>query len=99
MVLCRLRYRLTLRISARSCSCAGFTVSYECIRQWAAKLLPVMGEALRRGRIGRSRCAAFVWVITRPFPHRSQVTRMNHDGKALNGSSRASLPAASGSSP
>jgi hypothetical protein len=35
-----------------------------------------------------SRCAAFAWVseITRSLPHRSQVIRMNHDGKALNGS-------------
>jgi hypothetical protein len=52
-------------------------------------------------RSGISRCAAFVWVseITRSFPHRSQVIRMNHDGKALNGSSRASPPVGSGSSP
>jgi hypothetical protein len=52
-------------------------------------------------RSGISRCAAFVWVseITRSFPHRSQVIRMNHDGKALNGSLRASLPVGSGSVP
>jgi putative transposase len=28
----------------------GFTVSHECIRQWEAKVLPVMGEALRKRR-------------------------------------------------
>jgi hypothetical protein len=41
-------------------------------------------------RIGMSRWAVFVWVseITRSLPQRSQVMRMNHDGKALNGGSR-----------
>jgi hypothetical protein len=28
----------------------GFTISHECIRQWEAKLLPMMGEALRKRR-------------------------------------------------
>ena len=42
-------------------------------------------------RIGMSRRGASVWVseIVRSLPHRSQVIRMYHDGKALNGSSRA----------
>jgi hypothetical protein len=35
----------------------------------------------------------------RSSPLRSQVIRMNHDVKALNGSSSASLPDGSGSSP
>jgi hypothetical protein len=52
-------------------------------------------------RIGMSRCAAVAWVSDsmRSFPLRSQVIRMNHDVKALNGSSSASLPDGSGSSP
>jgi hypothetical protein len=45
-------------------------------------------------RIGMSRCDAFALVpeIIRSLPHRSQVMRRNQDGKALNGSLRASLP-------
>jgi hypothetical protein len=33
----------------------GFTISHESIRQWGAKLLPVMGEALRKRRYGIER--------------------------------------------
>jgi hypothetical protein len=43
----RLRYRLTLWDLSEIMLLRGFTVSHECIRQWEAKLLPVMGEALR----------------------------------------------------
>jgi len=41
VVFCRLRYRLTLRDLSEIMLLRGFTVSYECIRQWEAKLLPV----------------------------------------------------------
>jgi hypothetical protein len=46
-----------------------------------------------------SRCAVCVSDSTRSLPQRSQVIRMNHDGKALNGSARASAGVGSGSSP
>ena len=45
------------------------------------------------------RCAVCVSESTRSLPHRSRVIRMNHDGKALNGSSIAPLPVGSGSVP
>jgi hypothetical protein len=45
-------------------------------------------------RIGRSPCGVCASLIIRSFPHRSQVMRMNHDGNARSGSSRASLPVA-----
>ena len=48
MVFCRLRYRLTLRDLSEIMLLRGFTVSHEYIRQWEAKLLPVMGEVLRK---------------------------------------------------
>ena len=48
VVFCRLRYRLTLRDLSEILLLRGFTVSHECVRQWEAKLLPVMGEALRK---------------------------------------------------
>ena len=50
VVFCRLRYRLTLRDLSEIMLLRGFTISHECIRQWEAKLSPVMGEALRRRR-------------------------------------------------
>ena len=40
VVFCRLRYRLTLRDLSEIMLLRGFIVSYECIRQWEAKLLP-----------------------------------------------------------
>jgi transposase-like protein len=52
---CRLRYRLTLRDLSEIMLLRGFTVSRECVRQWEAKLLPVMGEALRQRRHGTGR--------------------------------------------
>lgn len=55
VVFCRLRYRLTLRDLSEIMLLRGFTVSHECIRQWEAKLLPVMGEALRKRRHGTGR--------------------------------------------
>ena len=55
VVFCRLRYRLMLRDLSEIMLLRGFTVSHECIRQWEAKLSPVMGEALRRRRHGATR--------------------------------------------
>ncbi|QKE93828.1 hypothetical protein HN018_27165 (plasmid) [Lichenicola cladoniae] len=52
VVFCRLRYRLTLR---------GIEVSYEAVRDWEAKLLPVMGDELRKRRRGTGR----QWVVDR----------------------------------
>src|SRR3974390_459630 len=55
VVFCRLRYRLTLRDLSEIMLLRGFTVSHECIRQWEAKLSPVMGEALRKRRGSKAR--------------------------------------------
>ena len=61
VVFCRLRYRLTLRDLSEIMLLRGFTVSYECIRQWEAKLLPVMGNALRKRRHGTRRSSGQSW--------------------------------------
>jgi hypothetical protein len=50
-------------------------------------------------RIGMSPCAECVSENIRCWRHRSQVTRISHDGNARNGSSRASVPVGRGSSP
>ena len=52
VALCRLRYRLTLRDLSKIMLLRESTVSHECIRQWEAKLLPVMSEAAQAACAG-----------------------------------------------
>jgi hypothetical protein len=61
VVFCRLRYRLTLRDLSEIILLRGFTVSHKSIRRWEAKLLPVMGEALRKRRHGIGRSSGQSW--------------------------------------
>ena len=67
VVFCRLRYRLTLRDLSEIMLLRGFTVSHECIRQWEAKLLPVMGEALRKRRHGTGRRSGQSWYTDETY--------------------------------
>jgi hypothetical protein len=67
VVFCRLRFRLTLRDLSEILLLPGFTVSHECVRQWEAKLLPVMGEALRKRRHGTGRSSARAGTSTKPI--------------------------------
>jgi hypothetical protein len=53
VVFCRLRYRLTLRDLSEILLLRGIVVSHEAVRDWETKLLPVMGEELRKRRHGR----------------------------------------------
>ena len=68
VVFCRLRYRLTLRDISQIMLLRGFTVSHECIRRWEAKLLPVMGEALRRRPRGTGRRSGQSWYADETYP-------------------------------
>src|ERR1700726_2750036 len=57
VVLWRLRYKLSLRDLAEMFLVRGIVFSYEAVRDWEAKLTPVLAEALRRrrrGKVGRS---------------------------------------------
>jgi putative transposase len=63
VVFCRLRYRLTLRDLSEIMALRGIEVSHEAIRDWEAKLLPVMGDALRKQRHGTGRRAGVTWYI------------------------------------
>jgi len=67
VVFCRLRYRLTLRDLSEIMPLRGFTVSHECVRQWEAKLLPVMGEALRQRRHGTGRRSGQSWYVDKTY--------------------------------
>jgi putative transposase len=57
VVLWRLRYKLSLRDLAEMFLIRGIVFSHEAVRDWEAKLTPVLAETLRRrrrGKIGRS---------------------------------------------
>ena len=67
VVFCRLRYRLTLRDLSEIMLLRGFIVSHESIRRWEAKLLPVMGEALRKRRHGTGRNSGQSWYVDETY--------------------------------
>ncbi len=67
VVFCRLRYRLTLRDLSEILLLRGFTVSHETIRDWEAKLLPVMGDALRHRRHGMRRRPGRSWYVDETY--------------------------------
>ena len=67
VVFCRLRYRLTLRDLSEVMALRGIEVSHEAIRDWEAKLLPVMGDALRKRRHGTRRGAGISWYIDETY--------------------------------
>src|SRR5689334_18263111 len=61
VVLCRLRYKLSLRDLPEMFAVRGIVFSYEAVRAWEAKLTPAVAEELRRRRsqVGRS------WYVDR----------------------------------
>ena len=67
VVFCRLPYRLTLRDLSEIMLLRGFTISHECVRRWEAKLLPIMGEALRRRRHGPGRRSGESWYVDETY--------------------------------
>ena len=63
VVFCRLRYRLTLRDLSEIMALRGIEVSHEAVRDWEAKLLPVMGDELRKRRHGTRRGSGASWYV------------------------------------
>jgi len=63
VVFCRLRYRLTLRNLSEIMALRGIEVSHEAVRNWETKLLPVMGDALRKRRYGTQRRSGVSWYV------------------------------------
>ncbi len=55
VMFCRLRYRLTPCCLSEILALRGIEVSHETVRTWETKLLPMMGDALRRRRQGTRR--------------------------------------------
>ncbi len=63
VVLWRLRYRLTLRDLAEMLLIRGLVFSHEAVRDWEAKLAPVLAGELRRRRRGRGRARGRCWHV------------------------------------
>ena len=53
VVLWRLRYRLTLRDLCEMFLQRGIVFSHEAVREWEAKLAPVLAGELRQRRLGK----------------------------------------------
>jgi len=54
VVLWRLRYKLSLRDLPEMFAVRGMVFSHEAVREWEAKLTPVLAEGLRRRRRGKA---------------------------------------------
>ena len=67
VVFCRLRYRLTLRDLSEILALRGIGASYEAVRDWEAKLLPMMGDALRKGRHSSRLGSGVSWHVDETY--------------------------------
>jgi transposase-like protein len=67
VVFCRLRYRLTLRDLSEILLLRGIDVSHEAVRDWETKLLPIMGEELRKRRHGKRRGPGASWYADETY--------------------------------
>ena len=53
IVLCRLRYKLSLRNLAEMFLLRGFEFTHEAVREWEERFAPLLAEQLRRKRKGK----------------------------------------------
>ena len=67
VVLWRLRYRLTLRDLAEMLLLRGFVFSHEAVRDWEAKLTPVLVDELRRRRHGKGGAGWRSWHVDETY--------------------------------
>lgn len=67
VVLWRLRYRLTLRDLAEMFLLRGIVFSHEAVRDWEAKLAPVLASELRRRRRGRCGALRRHWHVDETY--------------------------------
>ena len=63
VVLWRLRYRLTLRDLGEMFLQRGIVFSHEAVREWEAKLAPVLAGELRRRRRGKGGARGRHWHV------------------------------------
>ena len=67
VVLWRLRYRLTLRDLAEMFLVRGIVFSHEAVREWEAKLAPILADELRRRRHGRGGARGRRWQVDETY--------------------------------
>jgi transposase-like protein len=67
VVLWRLRYRLTLRDLAEMFLVRGIVFSHEAVREWEAKLAPVLVDELRRRRHGKGGARGRHWHVDETY--------------------------------
>src|SRR5215213_6123598 len=67
VVLWRLRHRLTLRDLAEMLLQRGIVFSHEAVREWEAKLAPVLAGELRRRRRGRGGARGRQWHVDETY--------------------------------
>jgi transposase-like protein len=67
VVLWRLRYRLTLRDLAEMFLLRGVVFSHEEVRDWEAKLAPVLTDELRQRRRGRGGAGRRSWHVDETY--------------------------------
>jgi transposase-like protein len=67
VVLWRLRYRLTLRDLSEMFLLRGVVFSHEAVRQWEAKLAPVLAGELRRRRHGKGGARSRHWHVDETY--------------------------------
>src|SRR3712207_3389674 len=67
VVLWRLRYRLTLRDLCEMFLIRGIVFSHEAVRDWEAKLAPVLAGELRRRRHGKGGTGRRSWFVDETY--------------------------------
>ena len=67
VVLWRLRYRLTLRDLSEMFLVRGIVFSYEAVREWEAKLAPLLADKLRRRRHGKDGTCRCQWHVDETY--------------------------------
>ena len=67
VVLWRLRYRLTLRDLAEMFLIRGMVFSHEAVRNWEAKLAPVLASELRQRRRGKGGPGRRAWHVDETY--------------------------------
>src|SRR6201986_4313132 len=60
IILCRLRYKLSLLNLAEMFLLRGFQFTHEAVRDWEVRFAPLLAEQLRRRRKGKAGCRWYV---------------------------------------
>src|SRR5215217_5372235 len=71
VVLWRLRYRLTLQDLSEMFLQRGIVFSHEAVREWEAKLTPILTAELRQRRRGKGGAGRRSWFVDESVPQQA----------------------------